>query len=85
MFTMEILRIDGKTKPAQRCDPKSLRGCSEKESAWITKQMGKSGGDRDKELARLRRMAATEGGTAEHLAAWVDRRVILLRKMTGEL
>ena len=53
VFTMEILSINGPKVPASRCDPATKKGCSERETEYITKQAAKSAADRTKELARL--------------------------------
>merc|ERR1712046_316968 len=37
VFTMEIIKIKGESVPAQRCNPKTLDKCSEKEVKWIEK------------------------------------------------
>lgn len=36
VFTMEILKINGNKVPANKCDVKTLEGCTEKESAYLT-------------------------------------------------
>merc|ERR1719436_1072406 len=39
IFRMEILKIgQGEKKPASRCDPKTLKGCNEKQKAYIEKR-----------------------------------------------
>merc|ERR1711865_419696 len=35
VFTMEILKINGDKVPANKCDVKTLDGCSEKETTYI--------------------------------------------------
>merc|ERR1711948_122999 len=38
IFRMEILEIKGDKKPADRCDIESLKGCSDKQKAYLEKQ-----------------------------------------------
>ena len=40
VFTMEIIKIKGNTKPAITCDPSTLAGCNDKEKAYIGKKKG---------------------------------------------
>merc|ERR1712038_100180 len=41
VFTMEILKINGKKIPANRCDVKTFKGCTDKEKEYIEKQKEK--------------------------------------------
>merc|ERR1719203_1824789 len=38
IFRMEIIKIQGNKKPADRCDIDTLKGCSEKKTKYIEKQ-----------------------------------------------
>ena len=40
VFTMEIIKIKGGTKPADKCNVKTLEGCNDKEKAYIGKKKG---------------------------------------------
>merc|ERR1712039_191510 len=37
IFNMEILKIKGNTKPAERCDVETLKGCNDKQKAYVEK------------------------------------------------
>merc|ERR1719243_147872 len=80
VFQMEILNINGPTVAADKCDPASKKGCSEKEVSYVDKQESKSKADRAKELKRLQNMK-TSGNTKPKLAAWVNKRKKILAKM----
>merc|ERR1719473_2186395 len=79
VFQMEILKINGKKVPANRCDPATLEGCNEKEQKYVEKIGKKFGGDVGKlsaELERLKGMAS--GSMKPELAAWIQRRMAIL-------
>merc|ERR1712087_1080630 len=59
VFTMEILKINGKKKPANRCDVKTFKGCSDKEKDYIEKQKTKGA---EKVAAELKRLEGMKGG-----------------------
>ena len=80
VFQMEILNINGPTVPADKCDPATKKGCSEREVSYVDKQASKSKADRAKELKRLQNMK-TSGNTKPELAAWVNKRKKILAKM----
>ena len=79
VFQMEILKINGPTVAADKCDPATKKGCSEREVSYVDKQASKSKADRAKELKRLQNMKT--GGTRPELAAWVNKRKKILAKM----
>ena len=79
VFQMEILNINGPTVAADKCDPATKKGCSEREVSYVDKQASKSKADRAKELKRLQNMKT--GGTRPELAAWVNKRKKILAKM----
>mmetsp|Transcript_33381 Transcript_33381/g.103412 ORF Transcript_33381/g.103412 Transcript_33381/m.103412 type:complete len:179 (-) Transcript_33381:28-564(-) len=81
VFTMEIIEINGETKPADRCDPATKKGCSEREITYIAKQAAKSPEDRAKELARLGGMKTK--GTKPELLSWLKKRKAILAKMAA--
>merc|ERR1711979_52600 len=60
IFRMEILKIKGNTKPADKCDTVSLEGCNEKQKAYIEKQKAKGSGKIASELNRLENMQGGE-------------------------
>merc|ERR1719238_1628070 len=80
VFQMEILNINGPTVAADKCDPATKKGCSEREVSYVDKQASKSKADRAKELKRLQNMK-TSGNTKPELAAWVNKRKKILAKM----
>lgn len=83
VFQMEILKIKGDKVEAQRCDVKTLEGCSDKEQGFIAKQKDKDAAGLEKELTRLTGM---EGGKMKpDLLVWLQKRIHLLRKLKDEL
>ncbi len=80
VFQMEILNINGPTVPADKCDPATKKGCSEREVSYVDKQASKSKADRAKELKRLQNMK-TGNNVKPELAAWVNKRKKILAKM----
>ena len=80
VFQMEILKINGPAVAADKCDPATKKGCSEREVSYVDKQASKSKADRAKELKRLQNMK-TSGNTKPELAAWVNKRKKILAKM----
>merc|ERR1712216_354818 len=80
VFQMEILKINGPTVAADKCDPATKKGCSEREVSYVDKQASKSKADRAKELKRLQNMK-TGNNVKPELAAWVNKRKKILAKM----
>ena len=80
VFQMEILNINGPTVAADKCDPATKKGCSEREVSYVDKQASKSKADRAKELKRLQNMK-TGNNVKPELAAWVNKRKKILAKM----
>ena len=80
VFQMEILKISGPTVAADKCDPATKKGCSEREVSYVDKQASKSKADRAKELKRLQNMK-TGNNVKPELAAWVNKRKKILAKM----
>ena len=80
VFQMEILKINGPTVAADKCEPATKKGCSEREVSYVDKQASKSKADRAKELKRLQNMK-TGNNVKPELAAWVNKRKKILAKM----
>ena len=81
IFKLEMIKINGDKKPANRCDPAKPDGCSEREQKFITK-MTKKGLDEaglDKEIARLEKMSGKK--MKPELLGWINQRANILRKM----
>merc|ERR1719230_1845745 len=56
IFQMEIQKIKGNKKPADKCDPETLKGCNDKAKAYVEKQQGATAEKRKSELKRLENM-----------------------------
>ena len=89
IFRMEIIKINGETKPAITCDVISLEECDEKEKKFIEKQKEKAGGtspDKSiftKEITRLEKMQGQKMAAGN--ADWVVQRLGLLKRLKDEL
>jgi len=81
VFKMEILGIQGASKPAISCNVATFEDCDEKEKAFVEKIKAK--GSAAAELARLEGMKAKP--MKSELKSWLDTRVHLLTKMNDEL
>merc|ERR1712054_315754 len=79
VFTMEIIKIKGGTKPAITCEPSTLAGCNDKEKAFVDKQKPNPKDKLETELARLNRMKG--GSMKPALQDWLLRRINILAKM----
>jgi hypothetical protein len=77
IFQMEIIKIKGGKKPASTCDIETLEGCTEKESAFVTKFKDVEAAS--KELKRLSGMSVKQ--MKPDLADWLELRKVLLRKL----
>merc|ERR1719230_1652129 len=53
IFNMEIIKINGASKPAERCDVATLKGCNDKAKAYVEKQQKATAEKRKAELKRL--------------------------------
>merc|ERR1711974_337353 len=80
VFRMEILKINGATLPADRCDPETGKGCTEKQKAYIEKQVQASAEKRKSELKRLQGMVG--GEMKPDAKVWLTIRINLLNRMT---
>merc|ERR1712159_243273 len=82
VFTMEIIKIKGGTKPAITCNPSTKKGCSEKEKAFAEKQKANPKDKVKKELERLERMKG--GAMKPSLQEWLFRRINILSKLSKD-
>merc|ERR1712060_877152 len=62
VFRMEIVKIKGAKKPADKCDPATGQGCNDKQKAYVDKQ-GKA--TPEKRRAELKRLEGMQGGRDE--------------------
>merc|ERR1712216_856615 len=83
VFRMEIIKIKGGKKPVMTCEPSTLAGCNDKEKAFVEKMKSKDGEALKKELKRLQGMNG--GSMKPELQQWMQRRIVVLTKMTKEL
>merc|ERR1719160_1294977 len=58
VFTMEIIKIKGDKKAADKCDVKSLDGCKDKQKEYVQKMKAKGN---DKIAAELKRLEGMKG------------------------
>merc|ERR1712179_619425 len=80
IFRMEILKIKGDKKPADKCDVDTLAGCNDKQKNYVQKQMEKPLEKQQAELKRLEGMQA--GEMKEEAKNWLMSRIKLLKKIT---
>merc|ERR1712190_560370 len=76
IFRMEIIKIKGGKKPADRCDVESLKGCDDKKQKYISKQKSAGAEKRKSELKRLTGMQS--GEMKPEAKAWLMSRVKML-------
>merc|ERR1711959_740765 len=82
IFNMEILKINGESKDAERCDVETLKGCNDKAKAFIEKQKGNG---KDKMKAELKRLDGMKNGDMkEDKKNWILSRIGLLNKLTKD-
>merc|ERR1711920_1111837 len=82
IFRMEIIKINGDKKPADKCDPATLAGCNDKQKTYIEKQNKATS---EKRKAELKRLEGMQGGEMKPEAKnWLMSRVKLLKKMTAK-
>merc|ERR1711920_490779 len=79
IFRMEILKIKGDKKPAERCDIESLKGCNDKQKKYLEKQQQATKEKRKSELERLKGMQG--GQMKEDKLSWILSRIGLLKKL----
>ncbi|KAL1520523.1 hypothetical protein AB1Y20_022100 [Prymnesium parvum] len=83
VFTMEIIKINGEKVPANKCDVKTLAGCSEQETKYIE---AKKLLDADGIAAELKRLEGMKGKKmAPKQEGWVNKRATILNKLKSEL
>merc|ERR1712048_280322 len=82
IFRMEIVKIKGSKKPADRCDIESKKGCNQKQSKYIDKQKTGTKETRTAELKRLEGMVA--GADKGEGKKWLMSRIKLLNKMIAK-
>eukprot|EP00435_Cladocopium_sp_Y103_P064626 s912_g26.t1 len=80
IFNMEIVNIKGDTKPADRCDVETLKGCSDKAKSYLEKQKAATAEKRKAELKRLEGMKGND--MKEDNKNWLMARINLLKKMS---
>merc|ERR1719281_493569 len=78
IFRMEILKIKGNKVPADRCDPKTLAGCSDKAKDFIKKDKWADAANIEKEIKRLEGMRS--GKMAPDAEKWLGARLRILQK-----
>jgi FKBP-type peptidyl-prolyl cis-trans isomerase FklB len=83
IFRMEILKIKGDKVPADRCDPKSLAGCTDKAKAFIKKEKWAVPANIAEEITRLEGMRS--GSMKPDAKTWLESRLKILNKMKAEL
>merc|ERR1719499_1480379 len=79
IFRMEILKIKGNKKPADKCDPESKNGCNERQITYVEKH---SASTADKRKAELKRLEGMQGGEMKpDIKNWLMSRIRMLTKM----
>mmetsp|Transcript_76594 Transcript_76594/g.212779 ORF Transcript_76594/g.212779 Transcript_76594/m.212779 type:complete len:234 (-) Transcript_76594:156-857(-) len=82
IFNMEILGIKGESKPAERCDVQTLKGCSDKAKTYIEKQQHAGA---EKRKAELKRLEGMQSGTMQPAAKdWLMSRINWLKQLTAK-
>merc|ERR1740133_254005 len=78
IFRMEIIKIQGGKKPADRCDIDTLKGCSDKQKAYVEKQQKATA---DKRKTELKRITGMTGAMKPEAKDWLNSRIKLLTKL----
>merc|ERR1712083_570404 len=78
IFRMEIVKINGKKVPAERCDVDTKKGCNEKQIKYLEKQDQETAEKRAAELKRLEGM--TGGEMKAEAKSWILSRINMLKK-----
>eukprot|EP00746_Dinoflagellata_sp_MGD_P149164 gnl/MRDRNA2_/MRDRNA2_81237_c2_seq1.p1 gnl/MRDRNA2_/MRDRNA2_81237_c2~~gnl/MRDRNA2_/MRDRNA2_81237_c2_seq1.p1 ORF type:complete len:247 (+),score=71.39 gnl/MRDRNA2_/MRDRNA2_81237_c2_seq1:70-810(+) len=86
IFRMEIVKILGDKKPADKCDVESKKGCNNRQVKYLEKQSAGTKEKRSSELKRLEKMGKRlEGMTGEKMKDeaknWLMSRIKMLKKM----
>ena len=81
IFKLEMIKINGNKKPANRCDPKDPSGCTDKQKKYIAKMEKKNldTAGLEKEIARLTKMSGQS--MKPELQGWIVQRKAILTKM----
>ena len=79
VFTMEIIKIKGNKVPANKCDPKTYEGCSDKEADYLKAKAELATEAIAAEIKRLNGMAAKKMSPTQ--ASWLSKRVNLLGRL----
>merc|ERR1719395_205177 len=79
IFRMEILKIKGNKVPADRCDPATLAGCSDKAKDFIKKEKWADVANVAAEIKRLEGMQS--GKMAPDAEKWLQARLRILNKL----
>ncbi|CAJ1432504.1 unnamed protein product [Effrenium voratum] len=82
IFNMEIIKIKGESKAADKCNVETLTGCSDKAKAYVEKQKAASVDKRKAELKRLEGMQGND--MKEDNKNWLMSRIKLLQKLTAK-
>merc|ERR1712083_116656 len=82
IFRMEIVKIKGGKKPADRCDIDSKKGCNDKQVKFIDKQVSGTKEKRAGELKRLEGMAS--GDMKDDAKNWILSRIKMLKKLVNK-
>eukprot|EP00439_Symbiodinium_sp_Y106_P009246 s662_g1.t1 len=77
-----IMKIKGDSKPAERCDVETLKGCNDKAKSYIEKQNKGTAEKRKAELKRLQGMTGND--MKEDNKNWLMSRIGLLKKLTAK-
>jgi hypothetical protein len=86
IFRMEIIKINGASKPAQTCNVATLEDCDDKEKDFVAKQKVKAEAKPDHYAAELTRLKAMQAGKMKpDLLDWIVQRVGLLQRLKDEL
>jgi FKBP-type peptidyl-prolyl cis-trans isomerase FklB len=79
IFRMEIVKIKGDKKPADKCDTETSAGCNDKQKAYLEKHSKSSP---EKRSAELKRLEGMQGGEMKpENRNWLVSRIRLLTKM----
>merc|ERR1712113_473037 len=82
IFQMEILKIKGDKVPADKCDPVTKNGCSEKQTALLDKIYSRDPESRKKELERLKRLASSSMSEAKKQS--IQSRLNMMQKVVDK-
>merc|ERR1711920_258018 len=79
IFRMEIKKILGNKKPANKCDIETKKGCNDKQLKYLEKQ---GAATKEKRMSELKRLQGMTGGEMKDEAKnWLNSRIKMLEKM----